>query len=327
MMEKSVTGCITLLKQYLDFNIPLVMHKHIKILIGITCAALAVFLVFRAKNGVSSPTAEKISMDAPHFKHSARNPSMGHGEGSSLTVGGSELTSPSRPQPLNLPIAPVNEKSLEAPAKAVLASGGARKILSDDDILIAGGVVIVTAKPASDDAKITQLKSIKSDDWKGEANLLVNALRAGEGFEVNHDELLAFISGKDLLGWPEGQRNWIGDELMTALRQDMPQSAFGDLKSIAENTTAPAAMRDYSVQHISHLVTSGVIGKEGADFVWQILEKNDPQTLSTALISLQRLSEQVPDLVSTKQVQAAAKHLKESLDERTRITAESILKK
>ncbi len=167
---------------------------------------------------------------------------------------------------------------------------------------------------------------MKSEDWKGQVNLLVNALRAGEGFEVNHDQLIAFISGNDLLGWPEGLRNWIGDELMTALRQDMPQSAFGDLKSNVENSTAPAAMRDYSVQHISHLMTSGVIGQEGADFIWQTLGKNDPETLSTALISLHRLSEQVPDLVAAKQVQDTAERLKKSPDERTRITAESILK-
>ena len=136
-----------------------------------------------------------------------------------------------------------------------------------------------------------------------------------------------FLRGKDLLGWPESNRNWIGDELMTALRQDMPDKAFESLKSIEADSTAPAAMRDYSVQHISHLVTSGVIDKEGADYIWRTLEKNDPQTLSTALISLHRLSEQVPDLVSAQDVQAAAERLKESPDERTRITAESILKK
>lgn len=138
---------------------------------------------------------------------------------------------------------------------------------------------------------------------------------------------MEFLRGKDLLGWPESYRNWIGDELMTALRQDMPETAFADLKTIAVDSNAPAAMRDYSVQHISHLMTSGVIGKDGADYIWQTLEKNDPQTLSTALISLHRLSEQVPDLVSAKDVQAAAERLKESQDERTRITAGSILKK
>ena len=219
---------------------------------------------------------------------------------------------------------PVDEKNFEQP----VASKAVRQFPPDDDILASGGVLPVAVKPAAvggDPAR--KPRSIKSADWQGGANLLVNALRAGEGIEVNHDQLMEFLRGKDLLGWPESYRNWIGDELMTALRKDMPGSAFADLKAIETDSTAPAAMRDYSVQHISHLVTGGVIGKEGADFIWQTLEMNDPQTLSTALISLHRLSEQKPDLVPAKEVQAAAERLKSNPDERTRITAESILKK
>ena len=169
-------------------------------------------------------------------------------------------------------------------------------------------------------------RSIKSEDWKGVANLLVKALRAGDRFELNQDQLMEFLRGKDFLGWPESAQNWIGDELMTALRQDMLGQAFESLKSVEADTTAPAAMRDYSVQHISHLVTSGTIGQEGADYIWQRLAEKDPQTLSTAPISLHRLSKQVPQFVSAEQVRAAAERLKANQDERTRITAESILK-
>jgi hypothetical protein len=209
----------------------------------------------------------------------------------------------------------------------VVAATVMHKLRTDDDILAMGKVVPVAAKSvAGTENQARGPRSIKSADWKGAANLLVNALRTGDHFEVNHDQLMDFLRGRDLLGWPEGYRNWIGDELMTALRQDMPGSAFADLKSIEANNMAPAAMRDYCVQHISHLVTGGVIGKEGADFIWQTLEKNDPQTLSTALVSLHRLSEQKPNLVTAKEVQAAAERLKENPDERTRITAESILK-
>ena len=86
-------------------------------------------------------------------------------------------------------------------------------------------------------------------------------------------------------------------------------------------------MRDYSVQHLSHLVTGGVIGKEGANHIWATLAKNHPQTLSTALISLHRLSEQVPDSVPASDVRAAAERLKDHPDERTRITSGSILGK
>jgi len=60
---------------------------------------------------------------------------------------------------------------------------------------------------------------------------------------------------------------------------------------------------------------------------WQILEKIDPQTLSSALISLPHLSGQVPELVPVKQVQAAAERLQQNPDERTRISEISILKK
>ena len=67
--------------------------------------------------------------------------------------------------------------------------------------------------------------------------------------------------------------------------------------------------------------------KRAQAHIWQILEKNDPQTLSTALISLPRLSGQVPELVPVKHVQAAAERLQQNPDERTRISEISILKK
>jgi hypothetical protein len=309
----------------LNLSIIIMERKHLKIAAGIACAFLAVVLVFRARRGADSPGIEKISEGSHRATGPVRNSKVGHERGASHSSVGSEVDAPKVTRSLNLPALPVDEKSLEESAEEAVA-GTSGKIHTDDDILAMGGVMPVAAKPAASDDKTTCLKSIKSEDWKGAANLLVNALRAGEGFEVNHDQLMDFLRGKDLLGWPESYRNWIGDELMTALRQDMTDSAFADLKSIEADSTAPAAMRDYSVQHISHLVTGGVIDQEGVDFIWQALEKNDPQTLSTALISLHRLSEQKPDLVSAKQVQAVAERLKASPDERTRITAESILK-
>ncbi len=195
--------------------------------------------------------------------------------------------------------------------------------ISDDEILVRGLVSQRVTEVSNSEGRS---RSIRSTEWNGAANLLVNALRAGDRLEVNHDELMEFLLGKDLLGWPESFRNWIGDELMTALRQDMPGKAFESLKSIESDTMAPAAMRDYSVQHISHLVTCGVIGQEGAEYIWQTLAENDPQTLGTALISLHRLSEQVPELVSQNKVHEAAQRLKESSDERTRLSVMAILK-
>lgn len=304
-------------------------HKHLKIAIGAACALLAVVLLFRAGRGGNSSGVEEASASSIHASDPARGSKAGAGKGVRESSRNPVAAFPEiKPRSLDLPVLPVDEQRLEEAANDISVSAGPRKPRSDDDILAVGGVVPVLANSApklGNSAGGT--RSIKSDDWKGAANLLVNALRAGDRFEVNHDQLMDFLRGKDLLGWPEGYRNWIGDELMTALRQDMPVMAFDSLKSIEADTTAPAAMRDYSVQHISHLVTGGVIGKEGADFIWQTLEENDPQTLSTALISLYRLSEQKPDLVDARKVKEAAGRLRENSDERTRITAQSILKK
>jgi hypothetical protein len=306
----------------------LMKHKHLKIGIGSACALLAVVLVLRAMSGGDSSGVEKKSVSSDHASDHTRNSKAGYGKGvreSNSNPGDAFPQIESRS--LDLPALPVDEKRLGESANDILVSSVSLGPRSDDDILAKGGVLPVMAKSAPKVGNpAAERRSIKSEDWKGAANLLVNALRAGDRFELNQDELMDFLRGKDLRGWPESYRNWIGDELMTALRQDMPDKAFESLKAIEADSTAPAAMRDYSVQHISHLVTGGVIGKEGANYIWRTLEENDPQTLGTALISLHRLSEQVPEMVSSKDVQAAAERLKESPDERTRITAESILK-
>ncbi len=298
--------------------------KSLKFVFGVACLVMAIAWVFHAKNGSGFVDGQSMTFGVDHSVASRRDSQSGRHQ----KAIGLENEPPPVPRALELPARPLEEKSVEARInEAAVSASSTRLSLLDDDILIRGGVLPAAAKTASAGDKATGPRSIKSEDWKGAANLLVNALRGGDRFEVNRDQLMDFLRGKDLLGWPESARNWIGDELMTALRQDMPKSAFEDLKSIAADSTAPAALRDYSIQHISHLVTSGVIGPEGVDYIWQTLEENDPQTLGTALISLHRLSEQVPELASAKQVQAAAERLKESPDERTRITAASILKR
>lgn len=302
----------------------MVKHKYLKIATGKAFTLLAVVLVVRASIGGNSSGLEKIFASPGHINSYGRNSQSRNGKGVRDSSIKAEVDSPQESCPLNLPVLPVHEMSL---GKSVDQSVVTSAVLRTDDDILAIGVVPVAANTVikTRDSPVGP-RSIKSEDWKGAANLLVNALRSGDHFEVNHDELMDFLCGKDLLGWPESNRNWIGDELMTALRQDMPDRAFESLKCIEADSTAPAAMRDYSVQHISHLVTGGVIGKEGAEYIWRTLEKNDPQTLSTALISLHRLSEQVPDLVSAQDVQDAAEGLKDSPDERTRISSESILK-
>lgn len=299
------------------------MLKNLKFIAACICLFLAIVWIFRSATG--SDSAGKHST-VPVGNHPAglrrESRAAPHRDPPRL-----ESNEPPAPRALELPLPTVDGENLKASIQEGRASAISHgSAVSDDDILTRGGVLPVIAKASMAGDKAKDPRSIKSQDWKGAANLLVNALRAGDRFEIDHDQLMDFLRGKDLLGWPESYRNWIGDELMTALRQDLPKSAFEDLKSIVADSTAPAAMRDYSVQHISHLVTGGVIGKEGAEYIWQTLEKNDPQTLSTALISLHRLSEQVPDLVHAQVVQAAAERLKESPDERTRITADSILR-
>lgn len=168
-------------------------------------------------------------------------------------------------------------------------------------------------------------KSLKSGDWNGNANLLIKNIR-NRGFQFAHSEVMDFLQGKDLLGWSEDFRNWIGDELMTMLEEDESINVFADLKGILENLAAPSAMRDYSVQHISHLVKAGVIGQEGTDYIWQVFKQMDPVTASTALISLHRMSEQVPKLVSAEKVKQTAEKYLTSTDVRLSMTAKAIIK-
>jgi hypothetical protein len=186
-------------------------------------------------------------------------------------------------------------------------------------------VVPVPAAPVA--AAANQLQSLRAADWKSKANQLVNALRAGQGIDLDHAQVMDFLQGKDLLGWPESYRNWIGDELMIVLVKDLPERAFADFRTIQENTAAPAAMRDYSVQHIGELVTKAIAGAEGADYLWQTLGQNDPVTLSTTLITLHLLSGEKPGLVSASRVAEAAQSLLNHPDLRTQITAKSILRK
>ena len=203
-----------------------------------------------------------------------------------------------------------------------------RVIAEDDAILAAGGVIEAKPKLPADEAvsRGARLKSILAKDWESKANLLVNELRAGKGFEVGLDQVEAFLRGKDLYGWPEGQRNWIGDEMMTMLRQEMPAKAYEIFRDIQADASAPDAMRDYSIQHISHLITDGQVGQEGVSLIRAALESNNPVLASTALISLHRLSEKTPQWITPDTVTQQAKTYQNSTDERLKATAQAILK-
>ncbi|MES2996828.1 MAG: hypothetical protein V4733_08465 [Verrucomicrobiota bacterium] len=299
--------------------------KHLKYATG-TCLVLAIAVVILLKSGSDSVDNEKIPTNSRHATASAKSSEAGHKKDARHPGIGQEMDSPQEPRALNLPANPVDEKSLGMTSDdATVPASSKRAVVSDDDILTRGGVLPAAPKTASAGDKAQGPRSIKSEDWKGAANLLVNALRAGDRFEVNHDQLMDFLRGKDLLGWPESSRNWIGDEMMTMLRQDMPGRAYGDLKGVAEDAMAPAAMRDYAIQHISHLVNDGVAGAEAVEFIRQAYESGDVQVAGTALISLYRISQQKPALLDVKAVLEMAEKSKESTDERLKITATAIL--
>ena len=227
-----------------------------------------------------------------------------------------------------------------------------RRILSDAEMLVKGGVlpadkVSVSALPAvspagpaapgtippgggKTDARAMAERrrhSIGSADWGGKVHQLIHAMRSGGDIEFDYGQVMDFLQGKDALGWRESHRNWIGDELMTIFAKDFPEQAFEQFKAVQENRSAPAAMRDYSVQHISDMVATNTLGRAGVDYIWEALAQGDPVTLSTALTSLHRLSEDRPELVATARVTEVAQRLAEHPDVRTQITAKAILKK
>ena len=204
-----------------------------------------------------------------------------------------------------------------------------RALSGDDVILITGGVLRDTASAHDSNEVIsreTRLESITAKDWQGQANLLINEIRAARGFQVPLDQIEALLSGKELYGWPEGQRNWIGDEMMTMLRQEVPKEAYRIFQQVLADTSAPSAMRDYSIQHISHMVTANQLGAEGVAVIRAALDSGDPIYASTSLISLHRLSEETPQWVSSTEVQAAAKRHQGSTDQRLQATSVAILK-
>lgn len=224
--------------------------------------------------------------------------------------------------PGSLPMLEKEPEDIEGPER------NQRMIAEDDDILAAGGVIEAKPKLPAEDAvsRGARLKSILAKDWDWQGNLLVNELRAGRGFEVGLDQVETFLRGKDLYGWPEGQRNWIGDEMMTMLRQEVPAKAYEIFRDIQSDANAPDAMRDYSIQHISHLIGDGQVGKEGVDLIRQAYESGNPVLASTALVSLHRLSEKLPELISPQDVKTYAEQSQNSSDLRLQQSALAILK-
>lgn len=223
-----------------------------------------------------------------------------------------------------LEIAPADIKAMESETERTLPK---REISKEDSILMKGGVLEnQSASVAEDSKRVDRLKSIRAEDWEGKSNLLVNALRAGNGFEVKWENVEDFLKGKQSWGWPEGARKWIGDEMMSMLRQEMPQEAYHLFRDIVADADAPDAMRDYGIQHISHLVADQQQGGEAVEVIRKALLSGDPVVASTALMSLHRLSESAPQWVGKEEVKTIAKRYFKSSDNRLRMSADAILK-
>lgn len=201
-----------------------------------------------------------------------------------------------------------------------------------DDILTKGGVIAAgeagTAKgedKGKGEGKVSP-NTLRIEDWGKSSNQLVQALRSGAISELPHAQLMDLLHGRELFGWPEALRNWIGDEMMTMLRQDLPGRAFADLRGVAENEGAPGAMRDYAIQHISHLVNDGVAGAEAVAVLRAAQASGDPAVSGTALVSLHRISQQRPELFPRAEVRALAEAAARNGDERAKISAAAILR-
>ena len=162
--------------------------KHLKIAIGVTCTLLAVVLVFRARIGGGFSGEEIVTGGSEQTSVHLRSSRAGHGRGSPDSNRGLDAAFPQEPKALELPVLPVDEKRKEQAVDDVSLAVASRKLRTEDDILAMGGVVPVAKNSSANNGSPGGgPRSIKSSDWKGLANLLVKALRAGDRFEVNHD--------------------------------------------------------------------------------------------------------------------------------------------
>lgn len=286
-------------------------------LLGLLLLFSATSLVlWREKSGSNSQTAEVNLSSGDKRKTSTRG---GHTEMAKEVGYEDRISNPLVIQPAQIAQGILDDDTESKPL---------RPLSKDDAILAAGGLADDVVKPSKpdQDSRKKRLESILAKDWSSSANLLVNELRAARGFSVPLEDVDAFLKGKELYGWPEGSRNWIGDEMMTMLRQEVPQKAYEMFSEIQADATAPEAMRDYSIQHISHLVADGAVGNEGVELIRAAFESGNPVLAGTALISLHRLSEKTPDLISAEDVREYATQNVDTKDERLQATARAILK-
>ena len=167
-------------------------------------------------------------------------------------------------------------------------------------------------------------RSLDSEEWDGQAYLLVEELELGRGIELTHAQVMEFLSGEQA-GWSDNYYRWISDELMTVLREDLPETAYQDLMSLVTNTELNEAIRGYALQHVGHLADQGVNTEEAVESLWRLARGEDYDLKSTALVGLYQYAKLHPEVQAVEPVIELAGQLVESEDKNTRVTAEGIV--
>ncbi len=167
-------------------------------------------------------------------------------------------------------------------------------------------------------------RSLDSEEWDGQAYLLVEELELGRGIELTHAQVMEFLSGEQA-GWSDNYYRWISDELMTVLREDLPETAYEDLMSLVTNTELNEAIRGYALQHVGHLADQGVNTEEAVESLWRLAQGEDYELKSTALVGLYQYAKLHPEVQAVEPVIELAGQLVESEDKNTRVTAEGIV--
>jgi len=193
-------------------------------------------------------------------------------------------------------------------------------ILTPEEVLARAG------EPSGREGENTTIrKSLDMEEWDGKAHLLVEELNLGRGVELTHEQVIEFLNG-DQQGWDSNYYRWIADELMTALREDMPDTTLDDLSSLVGNTGLDDAIRGYSLQHVGHLMDQGIEVEQGLSLMWESARGSDPDLKSTALVGLYQYAQLHPEQLDLAEVIELAEQSVESQNTNTATTAKAILK-
>ena len=247
--------------------------------------------------------------------------------------------------------APVNVAQTVAELGTVMEQRG-RVILTPAEVLRLAG------EPTGREGEDLRVReSLERELWDGHSHLLVQALERGRGIALEHEQVMAFLQGEKG-GWSDNSYRWIADELMTILREEMPETTLADLSGLVENTGLDAAIRGYALQHVGHLADqfAGTLEEEGAvgfsrrenqsteaevsterteteasaplTLLWQAARGNDADLKSTALLGLYQFARRHPEVQPVEEVTEYTQSLLEApeqLDRNTLTTAQAIL--